>query len=317
MLFRTEPIVPECFGAENPQMADAMLEGGVNGLKEVAVALKELQRVVLLRDAHSLPLIFELVTRLDAMAAASLDDLWLWCINARTDISVNYLSARAKQLCFALLDVCSTGVWQLDIGDSTPGDGAPDAFAESAMRTARWCAKWSWLRYEQPPAHLWVSAANFHECAARRETRRAGHGAAAEAPSLLAVERDYLAMLVLDRLCPNSLSLPALSLLDSALDDCLDGVRLAKEAGKAPGGLLNPVSGRLEIDDGKDRPPAGGRCRFVPLGDVLERLKALLSQRGEGGTDAQREAVHVVVMCSAVGWDGRRSERGASRNAYE
>ncbi|MBI3149130.1 MAG: hypothetical protein HYZ17_11525 [Betaproteobacteria bacterium] len=305
MLLRIETV-----STGNP---DATPEGPANSLKELAVAVDELQRIASFRDAQSLPVVFEQVNRLGARAAASLDDLWLRCIDARSGFSVAYLSATAKQLAYALLDVFAACLKHPEVVDGASGDAPPGVFAANVMRVARCCAKWSWLRYEQPPSHLWLRAGYFHERVERWEASRAGNGVPVATPCLLTVERDYLAMLLLDWLRPNSLSLPALSLLDGSLDDCLDGIRLEKAPGGSPVALLNPVSGRLERYGGDGRLPQGGKCRLVPVSEVLERLEAFLSRHGSDGSEAQHEAAHAVAVRGAGWQDGRRPARGGRR----
>lgn len=290
----------------------------VKGLKELAAVVSELQRLASFQDMYSLPVVFELVSRLGARANACLDDLWGRCVGARSDILPDYLSATARRLCFVLLDVFATCIGEMEAVKDASRDAPPGALAANAVRIASWCARWSWLCYEPPPAQLWTSAARFHEFAGQWA---AGGGSGTEAAAeswLLTIERDYLAMLILDWLRPNSLSPAALSLLDGALDKCLDGVRLEKEAGGKPAVFLAPASCRLESRGEEGGPPADGQRRFVAVNEVLARLEAYLSR--QGGGEAQHEASHVVVM-RCVGRRGGCGKRhdpriGAVRSAY-
>lgn len=318
MLLRIESVSADWFDAGHPGGIEANRKLPANepakGLKELAAVVDELERLASFRDTHSLPVAFELMSRLGARATACLDDLWRECIAPRSDVSPDYLSATAARLCFVLVDAFAICVGRLeDVGDA-PRDVPPGAFWESAMRIARWCARWSWLRYELPPAHLWLSAGNFHRCA---ERRTAGGGAAGS--HLAAVERDYLAMLLLDWLHPNSLSLAALSLLDGTFDECLDGVRLDQGGGgKAAELRLNPASRRFEFHSDEAVAQPGGLSCSVPAEEVLARLETHLLRHGAG--QAQREALHVVAIRRLGGRGScgkRRDPRvGAVRATY-
>lgn len=273
----------------------------IDGLIEVVESLKELLSVVLLRDKDSLPLVGEMLIHLSGTAIANFDDLWPLCASVQTDISMDKFSARAKKLSFSLLDIYSSFVLELEILNFNLC-----LVAESAIVMARWCAKWSWLRYENPPLNLWLSAADFYRCAELWAARCPDFESSKGAAGLWVVEQNYLAILVLDRLCPNSFSRSALSLFDGLLNDSLIGIHLTKEANAITCTLLNASNGRLEIDDGKNQFSVNCRHRFVSIGNVLVRLTSHLSEIDESENDACREAKHVVLMCSSVGWDGRR-----------
>lgn len=290
------PLIIESFASEGVYLANC-----IDGLIEVVASLKELYSVVLLRDKDSLPLVAEMLINLSGTAIANFDDLWPLCASVQTDISIDKFSARAKKLSFSLLDIYSSFVLQLEILNFNLY-----AVAESAIVMARWCAKWSWLRYENPPLDLWLCAADCYRCAELWVTRGPDLGKSKGTEGLSAVEQNYLAILVLDRLCPNSFSRSALRLFDGLLNDSLIGIHLTKEANTIPCTLLNVSNGRLEIDYGKNQFSVNCRHRFVSIGNVLERLTSHLSEIDESENDACREAKHVVLMCSSVGWDGRR-----------
>lgn len=319
MLLRIESASADWFDAWHPGGIEAnrKLPGNepAKGLKELVAVVGELELATSFRGAQSLSVAFELMSRLGARATACLEDLWRECIAPRSDVSPDHLSATAARLCFVLVDAFAICVGRLEDVENGSRDVPPAAFCESAMRIARWCARWSWLRYELPPAHLWLSADSFHRFA---ERRTAGGGDAAGS-HLVTVERDYLTMLLLDWLHPNSLSLAALSLLDGTFDKCLDGVRLEQGGGgKAAALLLNPASCRFEFHSDEAGSQPGGWSCSVSAEEVLARLETHLRQLGEG--PAQREALHVVAMRRLGGRGScgkRRDPRvGAVRSVY-
>ncbi len=271
-------------GGEGEVMGFAQAAPSLAVADEAKIAIATMERVLAqlseLQDDETSACAKQLQVLVDASISACCL-LWQYCqASDATDDVREQVSAVACDLSARLLRTYLARVRALEQRMLASLSAQWAGVLLRSMTTARWSARWSWLRYERPSEQFWAFCAYIYENAERGGVARTeSQLVAGQDP--VSIEMEYLALLFAQWINPLSLSPTAYFLVERVVDSCRRDLSFSPLEGPDNDEIVDLDTGRVVLPQNAIAPRRKSRHRYVPLGRLRDRVRAQLLQVSE------------------------------------
>jgi hypothetical protein len=238
----------------------------------------------LVLEIHQALSIFGDLWRSDAIVQGEHDNLSVGAVGELTSAwLMNQLVEHVRKLDTELANDDKPPIW----GDILAG----------AMAATRWAARWSWLRYKQPPARAWANAAYLYAVSER--WRFEGDSPRTSGNALecsRSVRQEFARLLFAQWVSPISLSVPAQLLFEQLISESKVEPTISSIAASQEDALFDAESGlvllrRQNVEDAS--------IRYISFGPLREEICQRVTQLAL--LDAAKAEAAKQLLRSGVG----------------